>query len=70
MSDERLTDVESALAFQEQAISDLSDVVRRQQQEIDRLKAQLASVVEQMAEDADAKEAGAAFPAEERPPHY
>ena len=36
--DERLTEIETLLAFQEQAIEDLSQVIRSQQAEIDELK--------------------------------
>ena len=37
MNESRLTDLESTLAFQERTIQDLSDVICRQQQDIDGL---------------------------------
>lgn len=70
MIEKRLTDVETAIAFQEQTISDLSDVICRQQQELDLLKAQLRDVTKRMDRDENARVAGEVLPADEKPPHY
>ena len=69
MSDTRLTHVESTLAFQEKTISDLSDVMFRQQEEIDRLKAHVKEITDRMTQDEDDL-AGGGLPANEKPPHY
>jgi len=69
MDESRLTALESNSAFQERTIHDLSEVMCRQQKEIDRLKAQLKEVVQRVAHaenpDEDNNE-----PEIENPPHY
>jgi SlyX protein len=65
--EQRWADVESRLAHQERMIADLSDVIYRQQQAIDRLEAALGAALERMRELALA----AAGPGSEPPPpHY
>lgn len=60
--------VELRIAFLESAVQEVSDVVYRQQREIDDLKRQLAVSQRQLEE---LKTAGpAARPEDERPPHY
>jgi uncharacterized coiled-coil protein SlyX len=44
----RLTEIETLLAFQEQTIEDLSQVIRRQQAEIDELGRRLNLLVEKL----------------------
>ena len=70
MTEKRLTDVETAIAFQEKTIGDLSDVICRQQEEIDRLKAQLMTITEQMTHGDNGPLPGETLPANEKPPHY
>ena len=62
MSEERLVKIETQLAFQEQTIKELNDVLYEQQKEIDRL----TKMVEEFLETIPATEA----PANEKPPHY
>lgn len=62
MSEERLVRIETQLAFQEQTIKELNDVLYEQQQEIDRLTKR----VEELSESIPGMEA----PANEKPPHY
>ena len=69
MSDTRLTNLESTIALQEQTISDLSDVIVRQQAEIDLLKAQVKVITHRMEQGNDALPGGES-PAHEKPPHY
>lgn len=66
--DDELIELQSRVAFQDQAISELSDVVYRQQGEIDRLLLKL----EQMQQRVMAMQSSnIAKPEEERPPpHY
>ncbi len=69
MNESRLTDLESTLAFQERTIQDLSDVICRQQQDIDGLAKQIKMLVEKM----DPSETPADNGAEGEstvPPHY
>jgi len=60
--------VELKIAYLERANTELSDVVYRQQQEIEELRARLQALAERI----DALKAGATtYTAEqERPPHY
>ncbi|MET0657990.1 MAG: SlyX family protein, partial [Steroidobacteraceae bacterium] len=62
-------DIESRIAFLEQANGELSDLVYRQQQEIDNLRTQVATLAAQFAAAAseDTEYTGEQ---EERPPHY
>ncbi|MFU8820009.1 MAG: SlyX family protein [Gammaproteobacteria bacterium] len=60
--------LESKLAFLERASQDLGDVVYRQQQELDALKARVERLVQRLEA---AEERSRDYTAEdERPPHY
>ncbi len=63
-----LEQIESKIAFLERANAELSDVVFRQQQQIDALRAQLKSLAERV--EAVRSEVGESAAEEERPPHY
>ena len=69
MFEERLVDIETKIAFQEQTIKDLNDVVYEQQKEIEKLGAIVESLLQQdnevtkLSRQIDA-------PANEKPPHY
>ena len=65
---DRLTDIEIKLAHAEQSLSELSDVMFRQQQQIDRLERLLATLNERL--QANESGGGMGGPADERPPHY
>jgi len=62
MDEERLIRIETQLAFQEQTIKDLNDVLYAQQLEIDRLTKR----IEELAKSLPPMEE----PANEKPPHY
>ncbi len=59
--------VETKIAFLEQATSELSEVVVRQQQEIRSLEAKVARLTDLLEA---LKEAPPASPENEKPPHY
>jgi SlyX protein len=65
---ERLTELEVRVAFQDQTIQDLNEVVTRQQREIDRLVKELESVKSLLAGLAPSM----VIPPEDEkpPPHY
>ncbi len=65
--DQRLTDLETRIAFQEDSIQALSDELYRQQKELDRLQ-QFCNLMLQRLQDASA--AGPMGPVDEKPPHY
>ena len=57
MNEERLVRIETQLAFQEQTIKDLNDVLYAQQQEIDRLGKRIEELLESLpTRDAPANE--------------
>ncbi len=69
MSAERLVEIETKIAFQEQTIEDLNDVLYKQQQEIERLGSICDALVKRVKE-LSAFTPGIDAPANEKPPHY
>jgi SlyX protein len=67
MSD-RIESIEEKLAHLERAVNELSDVVARQQKELDRAGDRHRRLVDKMA--AMESDFGASATAEEKPPHY
>ena len=68
MDDDRLVEVETKLAYQEDTIQQLNDVICRQQDQIDALRAQYELLVTRVKElDADRPDGD---DIDERPPHY
>jgi len=65
---ERLTELEVRVAFQDQTIQDLNEVVTRQQRQIDRLTQELEAVKSRLSALAPSM----VIPPEEEkpPPHY
>ncbi len=69
MSEERLEKIETKIAFQEQAVEDLNDVLYKQQQEVERLGTICDALVKRVKELSESiPEIDA--PANEKPPHY
>ena len=69
MSEERLVEIETKIAFQEKTIQDLNDVLCEQQQEIERLGSICDALVKRVKELSEFTP-GTDAPANERPPHY
>ena len=67
MDEQRLIDLETRAAFQEDAIQQLSDVVYRQQKQIDQLE-NLCKLLAQKIQDLDAGDL--IDTSDEKPPHY
>lgn len=68
MDDDRLVEVETKLAYQEDTIHQLNDVICRQQDQIDALLAKHELLVTRVKElDNDLPEGDGV---DERPPHY
>jgi SlyX protein len=65
---ERLTELEVRVAFQDKTLQDLNEVVTRQQREIDRLAKELEAVKSQLSELTPSM----VIPPEDEkpPPHY
>lgn len=68
MNAESIERIELKIAYLERANNDLSEVVYRQQQQIDALRAELAVMSGKFA--AAMTEPTAYTPEQERPPHY
>ena len=68
MSEERFIDLESRLAYQEQLLNELNDVVTDQQARIMRLDELCKSLITKVRSMGDAMPAS--DPGDERPPHY
>ncbi len=69
MSEGRLVEIETKIAYHEQTIKDLNEVVYEQQQEIDRLGSICDALVKRIKEFS-ALTPGIDAPANEKPPHY
>jgi len=68
MSDQRLIDIETRIAHQDQAFAELNDVVTDQQSRIMQLERLCASLAERVAAIPESQESGGEH--DERPPHY
>lgn len=68
INDEALADLESKIAYLERANVELSDVVYRQQKDIDVMQRQLSALLQRF--DSLMTEDQPRSPEEERPPHY
>ena len=68
MSDSALERIELKIAYLESANQELSDIVYRQQRDIDQLRAQMSTYQRQL--EAWRSEQGDNVPLDERPPHY
>jgi SlyX protein len=70
MSDQRLVDLETRVAFQEDTINQLNDVIVEMRSEIDRLRESQRRLLDQVQElRAQPTDVGV-DPAAEVPPHY
>ena len=65
---DRLEHLEAKLAYQDQAIQDLSNEIYRQQQELDQLRQLCRSLTQKLQSHGDAGPHSSQ--ADERPPHY
>lgn len=65
--EDRVTDLESQLAFQDDTIQSLSDVLAVQQRAVERLQMQMAALLKRQEEMAGQFET---FEEEAPPPHY
>lgn len=69
MSEERLVEIETRIALQEQTIMELNDVVYEQQKEIQRLGSICDALMKNIKEFAEVTP-GSNASANEKPPHY
>ena len=73
MTDEAIIDLQTRIAFQEESLISLNDVITRQQQDIDALQRELALHREKLVEllELQAERSASTVAADyEKPPHY
>jgi len=70
MNEVRITNIESSVAFQDKIIEELSEVIHRQQNEIDDLKMQYAKVIARLESAEPSSGDGGGEQVVEIPPHY
>ncbi|OGS90065.1 MAG: SlyX protein [Gallionellales bacterium GWA2_59_43] len=68
MFEERLVNIETKIAFQEDMIEELNKTIYQQQQKLERLEAICKSLARHIESMAEGRNEG--MPANERPPHY
>ena len=68
MNEERLVNIETKIAFQEDLIEALNKAVYQQQQKLERLEAFCEALAGQVVSLSESRNEG--MPANERPPHY
>jgi SlyX protein len=68
MTEERLVELETKLAYQEQALEQLNEAMLHQQRIIEQLERRLRTLGDRVDNLADPGQA--VMPADERPPHY
>ena len=66
----RIEELESQLAFQEDALEQFNAIVTRQQGQIDDLAGQVKYLRDQLLEAASSLQDVQSDPAQEKPPHY
>ncbi len=69
MSEQRLQASEERIAHLTRAVEDMSDMLREQGRQIDRMQAQLAALMAREAER-EMESGGAVTLGDERPPHW
>ena len=70
MSEERIVELESKLAYQDQMLEELNEVVTDQQARLMQLEELCRSLVERIRSLGEAAPDTATDPEAERPPHY
>lgn len=70
MTEARFIDLETRLVYQDDALQQLSDVVARQQQQIDTLETALRALIERVNTLSLQEGAAKNTAADEVPPHY
>ena len=69
MTEHRFIDLETRLAYQDDAVNQLSDVIARQARQMDALEAALRTLIERVNTLAQ-REPGKSDPVDDVPPHY
>lgn len=70
ITQEQIIELQTRLAFQEDSLNQLNQVVTEQSAWIDQLRQQLRSLAEKYEDLRDAQPQGGGLPDNEPPPHY
>ena len=68
MTEKRITELETKVAYQEHTIQELNDVIYKQQQQIDKVEIMCQHLMDRLQTLSDT--GSGESPANERPPHY
>lgn len=69
MDDEKIIDLETRIAFQEQALNDLNDVICKQRDQVDQLE-EVCRILAQRISELAGSSGAVGNSGQERPPHY
>jgi len=68
--EERLIELETKFSYQEGLLSDLNDIVAKQQRQLDNLTTEMSGIKEQLQDAAERGSAEGHDEQDEKPPHY
>jgi len=68
MNEERMVDIEAKIAYQDNTLQELNDVIYRQQKQIDQLEAICQQLIDRVRSLAETSVTGTLE--DEKPPHY
>ena len=68
--EERLIELETKFSYQEGLLSDLNDIVAKQQRQLDNLITEMSGIKEQLQDAAERGSAEGHEEQDEKPPHY
>tara|TARA_B110000444_G_scaffold55298_1_gene51500 strand:+ start:355 stop:564 length:210 start_codon:yes stop_codon:yes gene_type:complete len=68
--EERLIELETKFSYQEGLLSDLNDIVAKQQRQLDNLITEMSGIKEQLQDAAERGSAEGHDEQDEKPPHY
>lgn len=67
--EEKLIELETKISYQEDLLSDLNDIVIKQQRQVDELLREMSALKEQL-QEAIERSPGQGEQVQEKPPHY
>lgn len=68
--EEKLIELETKFSYQEDLLSDLNEIVARQQRQLDELISEMSGIKEQLQDAVGRNPAGGQEEQIEKPPHY
>ena len=68
--EEKLIELETKFSYQEDLLSDLNEIVAKQQRQLDELITEMSGIKEQLQDSAERGSAEGHEKQDEKPPHY